>query len=164
MTLQFSPRQPSAPLTSRLWSALLLGCSLLTLADVASANSTAATGPHLFGRSSIDDTASATYVIFHIYQQRVFGAFYQRFSSFDCFYGQITPTHLDLTVIDSFTSTAHSYALPTAPAPAVVAQAASTPLPIQPVGFHRVQQIQETDRQVLNICLENHLPQPLEAI
>lgn len=164
MTLYFILRQFSHRFNARFWSALLLGCSLLPLADAASASSTAAIGPHLFGRSSIDDTASATYIIFQIYQQRIVGAFYQRFSSFDCFHGQLTPTHLDLTVVDSFTNTAHPYALPTTPAPSVVAQTANMLLPIQPVGFFPVQQVREADMQVLNTCLENYFPEALEAI
>ncbi|PSN15190.1 hypothetical protein C7271_21095 [filamentous cyanobacterium CCP5] len=135
---------------------LLLGLNLWGIAGGANASSSGDSAPHLFGRSSVEDTASPTYVIFQIYQQQVVGAFYQRFSSFDCFYGRVTPTHLDLTIIDSFSSTAHAYAVATMPATSVVAQRANTPLPVQPVGYHRVQQIHDADLQVLNTCLTHY--------
>lgn len=143
------------------WSSgFVVGASLLACSQAAIANPLASRVTHLYGQSAADNTASATYMIFQVHQQRISGAFYQRSSSFDCFYGEITSDQMHLTVIDSLAQTAHPYALAVRPIDTEVAQTVSTALPVQPQGFYSVGEIQAVDRQVLNTCLNNYPLQP----
>lgn len=128
----------------------------LTGGEVATANAIDQSLPQLYGQFPSEETARPVYLILRVHQRQVVGAFYQRSSSFDCFYGRISPTRLDLTVVDSFSQTAHPFAVAMSPTNTEVAQASGIPVTTQPEGFHAVNQVGDSDLQILNACLREH--------
>lgn len=149
-------------------NSLIIGLSL-AMPGVALANTVAPTpsnpaplseGQYLYGESSAPETLGASYMVFQVSQQRVVGAFYQPFSSFDCFHGTVSANRMALTVIDSYDQTAHPYNLAMVPGSAIASVGNIGPTTaIRPSGFYAIPALSENDQAMLNTCLTNYRSQ-----
>jgi len=66
-------------------------------------------GVYLYGESSRPNVLGNAYLIFEVKNANVVGAFYMPLSSFDCIYGTLTPTELQMTIIDSYEGTSYPH-------------------------------------------------------
>ncbi|MEM9005934.1 MAG: hypothetical protein AAGE59_20720 [Cyanobacteria bacterium P01_F01_bin.86] len=107
-------------------------------------------GTYVFGESSESGQLGVTYMVVNVQAQQLIGAFYQPSSSFDCFHGQITGNEMALTVVDSYSQTAHPYNLALATS-SQVASPRGAASAFAPVGFQLVE-VSELDHDILATC------------
>ncbi|NJO50072.1 MAG: hypothetical protein HC840_12255 [Leptolyngbyaceae cyanobacterium RM2_2_4] len=108
-------------------------------------------GVYLYGQSPEPEQVGAAYMVFEVNNNRVVGAFYMPYSSFDCFNGQFAAEQLELTVINSYEQTAHSHSVALSENSSV-ATTGSAIAPVGLEGYHRIQQISENDQRILTAC------------
>lgn len=68
-------------------------------------------GTYLYGESSQPGKIQQEYFIFEVNNNQVVGAAYMPRSDFDCFYGNLSNSKLDLTIVSSFQAEAYSHAV-----------------------------------------------------
>lgn len=134
-----------------LFGATLLS-SLMPAAVLASpvTNAPLADGVYLYGQQPVAAQPGSTYMVFEVTDRRAVGAFYMPSSSFDCFYGDISSTRLDLTVIDSYEQTTHPYSLAVQNQPTLAAGQAGAQFNIS--GFTQISSLSELDKSILETC------------
>jgi hypothetical protein len=108
-------------------------------------------GVYLYGQSPEPETVGSEYMVFEVSQGEVVGGFYMPRSSFDCFEGKVEADKLALTVIDSYERTPHDYAVALATSESV-ATGGDTNVPVGLEGYHRIDDLSATDRQILTTC------------
>ena len=134
----------------------LFGATLLSgLAPVAAfanpvSNAPLADGVYLYGQQSAVAQPGSVYMVLKVTGRRTVGAFYMPSSSFDCFHGNISPTRLDLTVIDSYEQTSHPYSLAVQTQPTLAAGNAGAEFSIS--GFSPIDGLSELDENILETC------------
>jgi hypothetical protein len=134
--LASAPERPTAP-----------------LAVSADSSHRLADGIYLYGESSEPDRVGKAYMVFEVQNDRAIGAFYMPSSSFDCFYGNIEPNRLAVTVVNSYENTTYAYALPMEQYP-IASNQPTGDLEFQ--GFHRIAEVSDNDRRILEMCKENY--------
>ncbi|MEM8611821.1 MAG: hypothetical protein AAGF93_07365 [Cyanobacteria bacterium P01_H01_bin.105] len=92
----------------------------------------------------------SVHMVFEVTGGRTVGAFYMPSSSFDCFYGDISSTRLDLTVIDSYEQTKHPYAIAVQAQSTLAAGNAGAEFSIS--GFTPAADLSELDENILETC------------
>ncbi|MDB9512635.1 hypothetical protein PN499_15715 [Kamptonema animale CS-326] len=100
-------------------------------------NALIADGIYFYGQSPQRDQVEKEYFVFELRKGKVIGAFYLPRSAFYCFYGSLQSTQLDVKVVDSFDGSTSPY---------------SVNLP----QYHRLSNISENDRRLLNICKKTY--------
>ncbi len=108
-------------------------------------------GTYLYGQATQPNRMGSAYMVFEVTNNRVIGAFYMPSSSFDCFYGELNANQLALNVVDSYEQTVHPYNVAvdqTAP----VAGTRNEVAPVSFEGFHRLPNLSDLDRNILNTC------------
>lgn len=108
-------------------------------------------GVYLYGDVPEANQIGATYLVMSIQQGQTTGAFYQPFSDFDCFRGQVTETALLLTITNSHDQTTYPYALPLSDRQTIASQQGGTAQVI-PTGYHRLGAPSEQDQAILETC------------
>lgn len=68
-------------------------------------------GTYLYGESSQPGKIQQEYFVFEVNDNQVVGAAYMPRSGFDCFYGNLSNSKLDLTVISSFHAEAYPHSV-----------------------------------------------------
>lgn len=114
-------------------------------------------GTYLYGRSPQPDQFGQEYAVFAVRDRRVVGAFYLPRSEFSCFYGDLDPQQLDLTVIHPYSREAYGYeiALQSSSADAIAAvNNPSVKLGLQ--GYHPISTLTDNDRRMLQTCIDDH--------
>ncbi len=117
-----------------------------------------ADGVYLYGEVSRPEQIGAAYVVFQVSGQVVTGAFYMPQSSFDCFHGEVQPSQLSLTVIDSYDRTAHPYALALEQAARVASSGSVVSIPVTLTGYTPIDQVSDADQRILSVCQANLQP------
>lgn len=158
--------QPWRPLVKRLETlatGLLLATSLAAIgmptaaveraeASEAERARVLADGVYLYGQSSEPEEMGSEYLVFEVNQGEVVGGFYMPRSSFDCFYGSVQAEQLDLTVINSYEQTSHPYSVALQSQGSVASAGSGASAPIGLEGYHRLDNLSDTDRQILATC------------
>lgn len=118
-----APRSSLPTYLSRIATALaaLVGIWAMASQEASSQMPALVDGTYLYGESPVADTLGATYVVFEVSGTRLTGAAYQHHSSFDCVQGTVTPTALDLTLVDAYDQTAYAHRVALVPGEATVA-------------------------------------------
>lgn len=110
-------------------------------------------GVYLYGQSPEPDQMGAAYMVFEARNGLAIGAFYMPNSSFDCFYGDVRPTEMALTVVDSYSQESFPYAIALESVDAVAdADGSGTSLELTIDGFHQLSELSDVDRQILSVC------------
>ncbi len=73
--------------------------------------SPSADGVYLFGQSAKPGQIQQEYFVFELENDKVMGAFYMPYSSFDCFYGHLKAGELNLTITSSYDKAAYPYSV-----------------------------------------------------
>ena len=139
---------------------VLLGATLLSSLLPAAvlahpvANAPLADGVYLYGQQPVAAQPGSIYMVFEVIGRRTVGAFYMPSSSFDCFYGDISSTRLDLTVIDSYEQTPHPYSLAVQAQPTLAAGQAGAEFTIS--GFTQLSSLSGLDESILETCQTTH--------
>jgi hypothetical protein len=113
-------------------------------------------GIYLYGQATEPEQVGSAYMVFEAIDNKVVGAFYMPYSSFDCFYGQLNGEQLGLTVIDSYEQTPHPYAVALAQTSDVATAGEAVVAPLQLEGFHRIDTVSENDHRILEVCQTNY--------
>jgi len=108
-------------------------------------------GVYLFGQTPEPEQVGAAYMVFEVSNNRVVGAFYMPYSSFDCFNGQFAADRLELTVINSYEQTAYSHTV-ALNENSSVATTGNAIAPVGLEGYHQIQQVSENDQRILATC------------
>lgn len=112
-----------------------------------------ADGVYLYGESPAPDQVGSAYLVFEVSESdRVVGAFYMPYSSFDCFQGEFQGTQLNLTVINAYTQTPHPYSIAVQSDTYVASNGNSAPAEVGLEGFHNLESISENDQRILATC------------
>ncbi len=116
-----------------------------------------AEGVYLYGQSPEPEQLGTAYAVFEINDDnRAVGAFYMPYSSFDCFQGEIAANQMNLTVINSYDQTRYPYTLAMREG-AIASQADEIQqAPVDLVGYHPIETLSESDRQILATCKAGH--------
>lgn len=137
---------------------VLLGVTVLSSlapgAALANASSIAplADGVYLYGEQSVAAQTGSVYMVFEVSGRRTVGAFYMPSSSFDCFYGDISSTRLNLTVIDSYDQTSHPYSVAVQAQQTLAAGGAGAEAGFNISGFTSIDSLSELDQNILETC------------
>lgn len=118
-----------------------------------------ADGVYLYGQSPVAEQLNTAYMVFEVRQNKAVGLFYQPYSSFDCFWGNLNTDRLAVTVIDSYENTPYNYAL------ALDESAIASTHPIQDLefeGFHRIAEVSPNDYRMLETCKASYQSQVWE--
>lgn len=110
-----------------------------------------ADGTYLYGQSPEPDQIGSEYLVFEVNQGQVVGGFYMPRSSFDCFHGSLESNQMALTVVDSYEQTPHAYSVALRPN-GTNASAGSSTVPMGLEGYHRLDEISNTDQEILATC------------
>ncbi len=110
-----------------------------------------ADGVYLYGQSPEPERMGSEYLVFEVNQGEVIGGFYMPRSSFDCFYGDVEAGQLALTVINSYEQTPHAYSV-ALQSDGTVASTGNGSAPVGLEGYHRLNELSDTDRQILATC------------
>lgn len=152
-----APR-PSLPLhLSRIATALaaLVGIWAMASQEASSQVPGLADGTYLYGESPITETVGATYLVFEVSGTNLTGAVYQMSSSFDCVQGTVTPSALDLTIVDAYDQTEWPHSVALLPGETTVAGLnGGAPLPNLD-GMTPIANLSALDHQVLAACQAN---------
>jgi hypothetical protein len=108
-------------------------------------------GVYFYGQAPEPGTLGASYLVFESQGERVVGAIYMPFSSFDCFQGQQTGNTLALQITNSYTQETYDYAFALEPADAIADGTGST-VPLSLVGFHNLGTAGEAELELLQTC------------
>jgi hypothetical protein len=108
-------------------------------------------GTHLFGQSPQANQLNSAYMVMEVNNGQVVGAFYMPQSAFDCFHGEVQAEQLALTVTDSYAQTSYPYAV-ALQQNATIAAINPAIASFSPAGFHTLETLSATDRQILNTC------------
>jgi hypothetical protein len=115
-----------------------------------------ADGIYLYGQSPEANQIGSSYAVLQVSSGSAVGAFYMPYSSFDCFYGEVEPSHLDLTVVNSYQQASYNYSLPmSATAVATTGDIVQPGVP-QLMGYHLIDSVSDTDHQMLATCRANY--------
>jgi hypothetical protein len=110
-------------------------------------------GVHLYGEVESPNEIGKSYAVLEVQAGRVTGAFYQPHSSFDCFRGETQDAQLVLSITDSYTGETFPYAIALQDT-ALLASVGDIPNSQTGLeGFHRLEEISDRDRELLQICL-----------
>ncbi|MGJ3251758.1 MAG: hypothetical protein ACFE0J_11585 [Elainellaceae cyanobacterium] len=112
-------------------------------------------GVYLYGQSSEPSQVGVAYAVFEINNSEAVGAFYMPHSSFDCFRGELSASQLRLRVRDSYDQAIHPYAIMLQDNVGVASVEGTAPPPIELVGYHQIQELSDTDHQILATCKAN---------
>lgn len=113
-------------------------------------------GVYLYGQTAEPDQIGQGYFVFEVRQGKVLGALYMPRSSFDCAYGTFQPEQLKLTVVDSYEQAAHPYEIAVQRGGEVAQAGNAAIVGLQLDGFHRIQQVSDNDRRILETCKQNY--------
>lgn len=103
-------------------------------------------GAYLYGEAKTRDEIGKTYLVFAAAGNRLEGAIYMPYSSFDCFQGTIRDRQLVLTIADSFDGQEYRFSIP-------IAAAATAPnQPPQLTGFYDLKRLSDNDQRILKQC------------
>lgn len=119
-----------------------------------SANSSTALpdGTYLYGQAPDPNQIGSAYLVFEVNGDRVLGAFYMPYSSFDCFQGRFEGNQLALTITNSYEQTTHPYSIAVS-SPSNVATADNPAIaPLELEGYHHLSDISENDERILATC------------
>ncbi len=114
-------------------------------------------GIYLYGTDPQPEEIGNSYMVFELDQDKTVGAFYQPYSEFACFYGQVEADRLALNIIDPHEPDrpyAHAVRLDTE----VVASSADGPQtsPLKLEGFYTLPEVSDNDQRILGVCKEYH--------
>lgn len=115
-------------------------------------------GVYLYGQSPEPETLGSAYVVFEVEQNRLIGAFYMPYSSFDCFHGEVQGEQLALNVVNSYERTEHPYSLALNTS-ADVASAVDQAAPVGLEGYHLIEDLSDNDQRMLEVCQADLQPQ-----
>lgn len=90
-------------------------------------------GVYLFGESVKPGQVQQEYFVFELQNEKVMGAFYMPYSSFDCFHGSFKAGELDLTIVSSYDEAAYPYS-------------------VKLKDYQLVSSISSSDQRILNTC------------
>ncbi|MGC9502798.1 hypothetical protein [Baaleninema sp.] len=107
-------------------------------------------GRYLYGEDPVPNRIGTAYMVFEVRHNRAVGAFYMPRSSFDCFYGRVSPHHLQVTVVNSYDRTAYEYAV--VRDDSAIATTAEVAVAPEFEGFYRIDALSDRDRDILNTC------------
>lgn len=114
-------------------------------------------GVYLYGQSAEPDQIGQAYMVFEVKDGNVLGAFYMPRSSFDCFYGTLRPQELALTIINSYDSTTHPYAIALQQDSKVASSSGQPAInAIQLEGYQKLKSVSDNDERILSVCQANH--------
>ena len=108
-------------------------------------------GVYFYGQAPEPRTLGAGYLVFEAQGERVVGAIYMPFSSFDCFQGQQTGDTLALQITNSYTQETYDYAVALGPVDAIASGEGSA-APLSLVGFHNLGTAGEAELELLQTC------------
>lgn len=109
-----------------------------------------ADGTYLFGESPSPDVMGSTYAIVSVQDNQTVGAFYQPYSSFDCFSGEVLSGRLAIDIVDSYEGTVYPYSIAVTTDDSLTAGDAARAYTLQ--GFHRLDTLSDQDRNILATC------------
>jgi hypothetical protein len=110
-------------------------------------------GVYLYGQSPDPEQIGSAYMVFEVNQNRVVGAFYMPYSSFDCFNGEFQGEQLALNIVNSYEQTVYPYAVALISDTSVAStdpNEAIAPLGLE--GYHRIDSLSENDQRILATC------------
>ncbi|MEB3280092.1 MAG: hypothetical protein VKK42_14355 [Lyngbya sp.] len=111
-----------------------------------------ANGIYLYGQSPQRDQLGQAYMVFEVNQGRMVGAFYMPHSSFDCFWGTPQGNRLALTVIDSYTTETHPYAIGFNPSVVAASTSGGADQSVSLEGFYPIESVSQADLKILEVC------------
>lgn len=112
-----------------------------------------ADGAYIFGQSPVAGEYGMTYIIFEVRQGITHGAFYEVASEYACFIGTVENQQLNLSVED-MDGESYPYAIAFEDRGTVVTNnGLLRAVGLQ--GFHKLEELNESDRAILKSCLEH---------
>lgn len=112
-----------------------------------------ANGVYLYGESPEPDQVGSAYLVFEVSDtDRVVGAFYMPYSSFDCFQGEFQGNHLNLTVINAYTQTPHPYSIAVQTDTYIASNGNPITAEVGLEGYHNIPAMSENDQHMLETC------------
>lgn len=109
-------------------------------------------GTYFYGGSSLPDELGTPYMVFEANGNRLIGAMFMPYSSFDCFRGEVTERELSLQIINSYTQEQYDYEIAMVPGDAPVAVAGGIQLPVHLDGFWNLGEARDSERSILETC------------
>lgn len=101
-------------------------------------------GAYLYGEAQTRDEIGKTYLVFAAAGNRLEGAIYMPYSSFDCFQGTIRDRQLVLTIADSFDGQEYRFSIP------ITETAPNHPPRLE--GFYDLKSLSDNDQRILEQC------------
>ncbi len=109
-------------------------------------------GAYLYGQAPEPEQIGAAYLVFEVEGDRILGAFYMPYSSFDCFQGGFEGNQMALTITNSYERTTHPYSIAVS-SPSTVATANNPAIaPLALDGYHHLPHLSENDERILSTC------------
>ncbi|MBP0018399.1 MAG: hypothetical protein J7647_12725 [Cyanobacteria bacterium SBLK] len=118
-----------------------------------SAISPFADGTYIFGRSPQTEQYGVTYAVFEVRQGTTAGAFYEVASEYSCFIGTVENQQLSLSVQD-IDGTIYPYEIALEDR-STLATRDGLMRTVGLQGFHRLEELSESDRRILKSCAEH---------
>ncbi|MEB3359156.1 MAG: hypothetical protein VKK04_20685 [Synechococcales bacterium] len=131
----------------------------LTEPPTPSSGSFPESGVYLYGQSPEPNQIGSAYAVLEVVGDRTVGAFYMPHSSFDCFYGEVRPNQLALTVVNSYEQVAYGYSVALQRDGAIASGQNAINPPTKLAGYHRIANLSDRDRAILNTCRTTHQEQ-----
>lgn len=94
-------------------------------------------GTYLYAQVQQPDQIQQEYFVFQVRQNRVVGAFYMPFSSYDCFYGTLDGNVIDLIIIGSYDRQQYSHS-------------------VSLRDYFSLKDLSDTDQAILDACRADH--------
>jgi hypothetical protein len=123
------------------------------LAEAGEGNSPMSDGVYLYGQSPQSEQIGQEYILFKVQQGKVIGAVYMPQSEFSCFSGSLDARQMNLSIVDPYDNTVYPYAIALQDL-SPVASGGKLPRDVGLEGYHRISNVSENDRRILNTCLE----------
>ena len=115
-----------------------------------------ADGVYLYGQSPLPDQLDTAYIVFQVRDRTVVGAFYMPYSAFDCFYGEVRPSELVLTVMNSEEQASYPYSISWENSTTVAATSGAAPTVVNLVGYDPIEAIAPINYEILATCTANY--------
>ena len=109
-------------------------------------------GTYLYGQSDKPEQIGREYLVFKVAQGKVRGAIYYPRSEFNCFTGRLNNQQMKLSIRDPQDNRSYPYNIALVSTSPIVDRELAIPS-FTLKDYFRLQQLSQTDQQILNICL-----------
>jgi hypothetical protein len=120
-------------------------------------NSPLADGIYLYGQSQKAEEIGKEYLVFKVQKGQTIGAIYFPDSEFNCFYGNLSPQQMNISIVDAYNpKNIYPYPIALSNSSTIAEGNGKLTHAVGLEGYYRLKEISQNDQRILNTCLNDY--------